>query len=520
MSYCLNPECPNPADPLNENNQYCSHCGSDLLLGGCYRATQKLSHNSYETTFEICKHNQSKILKILQIDEPVAVALFQQQALLLGQLNHPGIPQVEHAGYFTFVPLEGKKPLHGLVVDKIEGLNLEEWLKTRDGQPLSEALALTWLKQLLEILQKLHQLPYFHLNIKPSNIVMSSNGQLVLIDFGAARQVIASYMKTQEDSTPLTGIHSPGYTPPEQLKHEAVVQSDFFALGRTFAYLLTGTPPLSFWNAETSEFHWRHRAPHISEELAAFLDRLMAPSLNQRPKTATEILQQLEQLTHSLQQPKSLSEPTPENGATPEIPALSTAGVSLPPLDGGSESQSQTMEPTEKTPVTAKLKWDRGSLLKKGKLFGVAGVVGFLGGMGFLFVSSTLSKSYQCHKLIAAIDRGGKEVRKLEGTDADDAVALATQLEKISTKVLDLELSDATLKPFPTRLGESYEQLSQAFRDMGEAIAVVDAAPVSKAGLDQVKEARKKAESAGKLANQAAKNADTVADEIKSYCLK
>ena len=66
------------------------------------------------------------------------------------------------------------------------------------------------------------------------------NGQLVLIDFGTAREVSATYFAKVGQGQNVTGIVSPGYTPPEQTNGKAVPQSDFFALGRTFVYLLTG----------------------------------------------------------------------------------------------------------------------------------------------------------------------------------------------------------------------------------------------------------------------------------------
>jgi len=55
----------------------------------------------------------------------------------------------------------------------------------------------------------------------------------------------------------ITRIVSAGYTPPEQENFPAVPQSDFFALGRTFVYLLTGQNPLKFYDAHNDVFHWR-----------------------------------------------------------------------------------------------------------------------------------------------------------------------------------------------------------------------------------------------------------------------
>ena len=68
------------------------------------------------------------------------------------------------------------------------------------------------------------------------------NGQLVLVDFGAARQITHTYMAHLGDSG-ITAVSSAGYTPPEQEQGQAVPQSDFYALGRTLIYLLTARLP-------------------------------------------------------------------------------------------------------------------------------------------------------------------------------------------------------------------------------------------------------------------------------------
>jgi serine/threonine protein kinase len=64
-------------------------------------------------------------------------------------------------------------------MEKIDGLNLQEWLESRGNQPITPVQALNWLKQLAEILDQVHQKQYFHRDIKPANIMLRPNGQLV-----------------------------------------------------------------------------------------------------------------------------------------------------------------------------------------------------------------------------------------------------------------------------------------------------------------------------------------------------
>ncbi|MFN3394868.1 MAG: protein kinase domain-containing protein, partial [Candidatus Thermochlorobacter sp.] len=86
--------------------------------------------------------------------------LFEQEARVLTQLNHPGIPKGN--GYFTFIPKNSNEPLHCLVMEYISGQDLNEWLALRENQPIPESLAIEWLRQLVTILHQVHQQKFFH----------------------------------------------------------------------------------------------------------------------------------------------------------------------------------------------------------------------------------------------------------------------------------------------------------------------------------------------------------------------
>ncbi len=292
VSYCLNPKCPNPTDPANDDRRTCIQCGSELLLQGRYRVIKQLGGGGFGKTFEIDDVGKCKVLKVLLKNHPKAVTLFKQEAKVLSQLNHPGIPKVDKDGYFTYLPKGSDEPIHCLVMEKIDGLNLQDWMKERKKQPISQEQALEWLKQLAEILDQVHNLQYFHRDIKPQNIMRKPNGQLVLIDFGTAREVSGTYLMKVEQGQNVTGIVSPGYTPPEQTNGKAVPQSDFFALGRTFIFLLTGKPPTAYpENPRTGKLLWRKGAPNISKSLADVIDYLMAPFPGNRPQNPQMVLQ-------------------------------------------------------------------------------------------------------------------------------------------------------------------------------------------------------------------------------------
>jgi WD40 repeat protein len=236
-----------------------------------------------------------KVLKQKHNDKPRIIELFQQEAAVLSQLNHPGTPRVEPDGYFQFFPTNSTEPVHCIIMEKIDGLNLKQWMKQQGNHPISEKQAFNWLKQLAEILHLVHQKNYFHRDIKPENIMIRSNGQLVLIDFGTARELTFTYLADVGGAGSVTKISSAGYTPPEQEKGHAVPQSDFYALGRTFVYLLTGKQATdsAIYEPLTDTCHWRKLAPDISEPFASLIDKLMAPTAAKRHKNTQEILDEI-----------------------------------------------------------------------------------------------------------------------------------------------------------------------------------------------------------------------------------
>ena len=271
------------------------------ILHNRYQVIKKMGGGGFGQIFEVDDSGTSKVLKVLNLANfsdiairQKAIALFQREAKILNQIRHSGIPCVESDGYFI-VEENQELPLHCLVMEKITGLNLQQWLKFESKQPLTTETALDWLIQLTQILQLLHQKNYFHRDIKPSNIMIKPDGKLVLVDFGAVREVTTSYLQQQKVEQTGTVIISPGYTPPEQAEGHAVPQSDFFALGRTFVYLLTLKSPIDLpKDTQTGELIWLNHASQVTPQLASLIDCLMAPFPGQRPQNTEEILQSLQ----------------------------------------------------------------------------------------------------------------------------------------------------------------------------------------------------------------------------------
>ncbi|WP_066377504.1 serine/threonine protein kinase [Anabaena sp. CA = ATCC 33047] len=329
MTLCINPVCPKPNHPHNEKNRFCQSCGSQLELIGRYRVMRLLSDtNGFSKVYQVREKDTVKVLKVLQANlgsNTKAVELFRQEAVILGKLNHVGIPKVDE--YFQH-QTRNSLILHCIVQEKIDGLNLEQWLE-KQQKPLTPTQAINWLKQLLEILDVVHNQEYFHLNIKPSNIILRPDKQLVLIDFGTAKEIARNY---QNRST--TPTMSSGYSAPEQMHEKVTPQSDFFALGRTFTFLLTGKHPLDMYDARHNLLQWRSSVHHIPPALLDLIDWLMTPELNQRPAKAQEIWQRLtiienpnihlakKSQTVEFAQPKIPSPPSPSAKPTAKIPLM------------------------------------------------------------------------------------------------------------------------------------------------------------------------------------------------------
>jgi WD40 repeat protein len=312
---------------------YCQSCGSYLLLEGRYRVMRLLGEGGFAKTYEVSDRTSiPKVLKVLTKNQSKAVEQFQREAKVLIQLNHPGIPQGEES--FIFFPQNSQELVHCLV-EKIEGENLQEWLKNRGDRPISERQAVDWLTQLANTLHEVHQQQLIHRDIKPSNIMIKPDGQLVLIDFGIAREITETY-EQKLAAGQITATHTYGYAPLEQVIGRAVPQSDFFALGRTFVYLLTGKHPDEIGNNyrdpnTDDDWNWREAALKVSDLLVDFIDKLMARPIQKRPPDTQAILKQLVEIKQTLY-PQILSSSTSSN--TPLI--INGQNISLEYSLGGS----------------------------------------------------------------------------------------------------------------------------------------------------------------------------------------
>ena len=158
---------------------------------------------------------------------------FRQEAQLLAELRHPNLPRV-----FDHFEEDGNAYL---VMDFINGRGLDEIIAEEGG--LIEEEVLGWARQLMEALAYCHEHGVIHRDVKPQNVIITWQGQAVLVDFGLAKLVDPDDPRTR---TVMRGLGTPEYAPPEQyITKEGRTDSrtDIYSLGATMYHALAGERP-------------------------------------------------------------------------------------------------------------------------------------------------------------------------------------------------------------------------------------------------------------------------------------
>ncbi|MEW5856450.1 MAG: CHASE2 domain-containing serine/threonine-protein kinase [Cyanobacteriota bacterium] len=216
----------------------------------------------------------------------LAKRLFFTEAAILESLGHHSqIPQLlayfeEHEEFYLIEEFIKGHPLTDeLLIDK----------------RLPEAQVVEILCGVLEILVFIHENQVIHRDIKPSNIIRrEKDGRLVLIDFGAVKQIQPQEESEQENRTIAIGTR--GYTPPEQYDGHPRFSSDIYALGMIGVEAVTGIPPNKLeTDRNTGNINWREFAS-VRDEFAEILDKMVRFHFVTRYQSATEVLQELKRL--------------------------------------------------------------------------------------------------------------------------------------------------------------------------------------------------------------------------------
>lgn len=286
----------NSQQSISPQTQLAQMCGSKQLFGDRYQILQILGRGGFGITFlaknALLPGNPLCVIKQLcpKVTNPQswerACTRFEKEARTLGQLgNHSQIPML-----LDYFQANGE---FFLIQEYVPGLTLAR--EVRQTGAKSEASVKQFLQELLPVLQYLHKHRVIHRDIKPQNLLRCEyDGRVVLIDFGAVKEQLADACENSPNQVANTNfIGTRGFAPPEQFSLRPVYASDIYALGITCIFMLTAKSPLEFdYDANTGEICWQKEV-NISNSFAQILGKMVKISLNERFKTADEVMKAL-----------------------------------------------------------------------------------------------------------------------------------------------------------------------------------------------------------------------------------
>ena len=210
------------------------------------------------------------------------------------------------------------------VMDYVDGESLADRLK-RTGQSIPEKEVWALLPQILDALATVHKEKLYHLDIKPSNIMVDKTGHVYLIDFGASKQMGLT------TNAPTAIAQTPGYAPLEQIEQNFDKMgpwTDFYALGATLYAILTNKKPPRPSDINDDNSADKHLAlPGLnsaSANMQGLVLRLLNLNWQQRPQSVGEISSMLENETTIVEfgkgkQPVNNKESSEGQGASSDL---------------------------------------------------------------------------------------------------------------------------------------------------------------------------------------------------------
>ena len=286
---------------------------SGQILRNHYKIIESLGHGGFGDTYLaqdldlpgnpkcVVKHLKPKSLDPIVLN--TARKLFEREADTLYKLgnNSDQIPRL--FAHFR----EGREFF--LVQEYIEGQDISRELTP--GKKLSESETIALVKGILEGLKVAHENNVIHRDIKPQNLMRrSSDNKIVLIDFGAVKEIDALTTNQQGATTLTVAVGTPGYMPSEQSNGKPKLSSDIYAVGMVGIRALTGKDPHNLLtDSKTGNVIWRNEA-QVSNHLADILDKMVHEYFPQRYENAMEALDVLQEATVKVNPPKPIQTST------------------------------------------------------------------------------------------------------------------------------------------------------------------------------------------------------------------
>ena len=207
------------------------------VFDGKYKILQEIGHGGMSTVYLALNERANKTWAIKEVrksgsnDNVVVDQSLVAEIEMLKRLNHPHIVNI--------VDVAESDNSYIIVMDYIEGKDLFSILK--HNGPQSPELVIEWAKQLCDVLGYLHRQdpPIIYRDMKPANVMLKPDGNVVVVDFGTAR---TNKGGSNQDTT---WLGTRGYAAPEQFggQGETDARTDIYTLGTTMYHLVTGYSP-------------------------------------------------------------------------------------------------------------------------------------------------------------------------------------------------------------------------------------------------------------------------------------
>ncbi|GAB4376543.1 MAG: hypothetical protein Kow00121_23820 [Elainellaceae cyanobacterium] len=328
------------------------------LQGGKYTLDALLGRGGFGITFRATHHflDEPCVIKTLnpELKDPQFSELvhkFRDEAKRLKLCEHPNIVRMRDFFMEDGVPY--------LVMDYIPGQSLEQVVFPKN--PLPEALAVHYIRQIGAALEVVHQKGLLHRDVKPENIILrQGTDQVILIDFGIAREFTAG--RTQVH----TNLVTVGYAPVEQYMQRArrTPATDVYGLAATlYALLMAKVPTASILRDRQPMLEPRQVIPNLSPAVNQAVLRGMALEVEQRPSSVTEWLALLPVPTvNSINNRTVYGSPStaptvaispPPPAAVPGVPGVPVPGVPVAGVPVSKRSPRPSAAPAARSRVAS-----------------------------------------------------------------------------------------------------------------------------------------------------------------------
>ena len=285
---------------------------SDLtgeLIDGRYQLLRQVANGGMAAIYEAIdtRLDRKVAVKIMHshlAQDDAYVSRFIREAKAAAALSHPNIVAVQDQGWN-----QNGVPAVFLVMELIEGHTLREYLNERGRFEIKDAI--NYLTPILSALSAAHALGIVHRDIKPENIMISNEGRVKVADFGLARGELIGSTMTAVSSVILGSV---SYLSPEQVQRGiADSRSDVYAAGIVAYEMLIGDKPftadspiqIAYMHVNEEVPRLRSKRKEIPQELDELIARATAKNPDDRPRTATEFLDELAQIQVNLDPKKN-----------------------------------------------------------------------------------------------------------------------------------------------------------------------------------------------------------------------